>query len=456
MNRSTQAEASTVERFLQTQCFRQSETRRIYSHILRAFEHFASKHPAGVPLSVSVLRQWLQERRHRWPVHMVCHRARLVERFLEWSQTHGVICTNPFAELHRHFGSRTAPIVRALVSDDVEGELQKLRPQPRFGSSWGELMEEHVALMRSLGYRYDANEGMLLRFDRFLQSRTELAGEPLHKLVEGWSESNPTPNRLYEARKVGHLLAKAMHRLDPDLPIVSPGVAVYQRPSQQGRPPHVYSDVEIRRLLQSALSFPSPKAPLRPLSLYTMLMLAYCAGLRVREVVALTLADVHLHDETIEIRETKFFKHRRVPLGPGVMAALKHYLAARQEAGAPTSPQSGLFWNQQRGQCYSRGAARTLLVQVLRRAGLKPVRGRVGPRIHDLRHTMVGHRMRDWYQQGINPQSKLPYLATYLGHKDIDSTLVYLNITPELLHEASERFRENGAATLRRTMGEVR
>ena len=50
---------------------------------------------------------------------------------------------------------------------------------------------------------------------------------------------------------------------------------------------------------------------------------------------------------------------------------------------------------------------------------------------------------------GVRSQSKLPYLATYLGHKDIRSTLVYLNITPELLQEAGERFRKNGAAALR-------
>ena len=62
---------------------------------------------------------------------------------------------------------------------------------------------------------------------------------------------------------------------------------------------------------------------------------------------------------------------------------------------------------------------------------------------------MVGHRMREWYKDGINPESKLPYLATFLGHKDINSTLVYLNTTPELLQQASERFRKNGAQTLR-------
>ena len=48
-------------------------------------------------------------------------------------------------------------------------------------------------------------------------------------------------------------------------------------------------------------------------------------------------------------------------------------------------------------------------------------------------------------ERAVNPQSRLPYLATYLGHKDINSTLVYLTITQELLQHASERFRQYGA-----------
>ena len=57
--------------------------------------------------------------------------------------------------------------------------------------------------------------------------------------------------------------------------------------------------------------------------------------------------------------------------------------------------------------------------------------------------------MRDWYREGVEVQSKLPYLATYLGHKDINSTLVYLNSTPELLREAGKRFRDHSLETLR-------
>lgn len=207
-------------------------------------------------------------------------------------------------------------------------------------------------------------------------------------------------------------------------------------------------------MLEAALSYPSPKAPLRPLTLFTMLVLAYCAGLRGGEIVRLRLGDVDLQEETIDIRETKFFKHRRLPLAPGVMAALGQYLSQRKQAGAPASADSPLFWSPQSNQGYRIGGVRLVLTDVLRRAGVKPARGAIGARIHDLRHTMVGHRMRDWYKAGINPQSRLPYLATYLGHKDIRSTLVYLNITPELLQEAAERFRKSGAAALRTAEGE--
>lgn len=451
MTRSSSVDADSVGRFLLHQRFRHPDTGRIYGHILRAFQSFVVERFTGPPVSVSKLQEWLREKRQMWPLHMVCHRARLVERFLDWSQSHGVISTNPFVELHRQYGSRTTPIVRALVSDDVEAALPKLRPVPRFGSFLGKVMAEHVGLMRSLGYRYDVNERMLLRFDRFLQSRAEMAGKPLNQLVEFWAHGDPSPNRLWEAKRVGRLISKAMHRLDPAVAILPTRIAICQPARRELRRPYIYSDEEIERLLKAALAFPSPKAPLRPLTLYTMVVLAYCAGLRLGEIIRLTLADVDLQDGTIEIRETKFFKHRRLPLAAEVIAALKNYLVAREQAGGSTNSDSGLFWNEKFERPYSYGGLSILLIEILRRAGLKPTTGRIGPRIHDLRHTMVGHRMREWYREGINPQSKLPHLATYLGHKDIRSTLVYLNITPELLHEANERFRKNAAATLQQT-----
>ncbi len=98
-------------------------------------------------------------------------------------------------------------------------------------------------------------------------------------------------------------------------------------------------------------------------------------------------------------------------------------------------------------------ASRGCLVDILRRAGIKPTFGKIGPRIHDLRHSMVVNRMLEWYRAGINPQERLPFLATYLGHRDIHSTLVYITVTQELLQQASERFRTFRANCLHITEG---
>ena len=115
---------------------------------------------------------------------------------------------------------------------------QQLQRLPRFGSVLGQVMEEHVAHMRVLGYRYDTSEELLLRFDRFLQRHAELAQLPLEKLVERWSDDQPSPSRLYEAQRVGRLVSKAMHRLDPTVPVLRFGHGVVQAARQDDRRPY--------------------------------------------------------------------------------------------------------------------------------------------------------------------------------------------------------------------------
>ena len=211
--------------------------------------------------------------------------------------------------------------------------------------------------------------------------------------------------------------------------------------------PYIFTVEEIERLLAAALRFPSPKAPLRPLTLYTMFVLAYCAGLRMGEIVRLRVRDIRLDEQALDIRDTKFFKSRRLPLSATAMAVLHRYLEARRKAGIPTAPDTLLFWHQKGGYAYI--TADQLLRRVLRFAGLKTGTGRIGPRVHDVRHSFVVHRMTEWYRQGIDPQAKLPYLWTYLGHHSLHSSLVYMTITQELLHHANDRFHAVAASALR-------
>jgi integrase len=82
-------------------------------------------------------------------------------------------------------------------------------------------------------------------------------------------------------------------------------------------------------------------------------------------------------------------------------------------------------------------SARIERSRLLRAAGLKPAKGRVGPRPYDFRHTFAVTRLVTWYRDGKDAQRLLPHLATYLGHVHIDHTAHYLTMTKELLKEAS-------------------
>jgi integrase/recombinase XerD len=453
-HRRTDSAESAAGVFVQQLRLQRTNTSSAYLCILEGFDRFVAVHFRCQPLSVEVIQSWLRDRASVWPLPLLQHHARLVDRYLQWGVATGSLQTNPLSELRKQYVQRTtAPIVRALLVPDFARALEALRPRPRFGSFLGEVMRDHVALMKSRGCRYDTGEGNLLRFDKFLQSRPDLSHQPLKVLVREWTKAGVTARHAWECYQVGRTLSKALRRIDPAIEGVPRDRYLDRLSRQSYRRPYIYSEEQVRRLLETARSLPSPQSPLRPLTLYTMLVVAYCAGLRLGEFVHLNVGDVHLSDETIEIRDTKFFKSRRLPLAPSAMSALRHYLNARRQAGAPDVPSSGLFWHPKASGRYSCVTAGMLLRSVLRTAGLKPMKGRTGPRIHDLRHAFVVNRMLAWYREGINPQPRLPYLATYLGHKDINSTLVYLTITQELLQQASERFRVVGVRVLRASTG---
>jgi integrase len=422
----------------------------VYRCILNGFQRLVAEQVEDGAISQDVVRRWLLNRIQVWPLHMVTHRARIVDRFLDWMVNRGALANNPFGDLRTEYGQRTtSPVVRALLSPNFQKALDALRPVPRFGSFLGPKMREHVALMKSMGYRYTTQERRLLLLDRFLQSRPEFVDQPLPALIQGWASTRSTPQQALECHQTGRLLSRALSRIDATVETIPWDKRILQAAQQRHRRPHIYSEQEVHCLMATALRLPSPQSPLRPQTLHMMVILAYCAGLRIGEIVRLNVGDFDVDDRTIEIHGTKFFKSRRLPLSGSVVEVLKAYLAARQQAGAPTNPESAMFWHQQAAGRYSKARAGTLLVDVLRNAGLKPALGRTGPRAHDLRHAFVVNRMLTWYREGINPQSRLPYLATYLGHKDINSTLVYLTITQELLQAASERFRMLGAQVLR-------
>jgi integrase len=172
----------------------------------------------------------------------------------------------------------------------------------------------------------------------------------------------------------------------------------------------------------------------------TLLLLLYGSGMRIGEALRLVLQDVDLTDQVITVRDTKFFKTRLVPIGPKLNQELVEYVERRRRLPLPRGQESPLFT--------TRGSRPWHYVRVIswfqhvrRAAGIScPVGEPRSPRLHDIRHTAAVHRVIAWYRSGQDVQRLLPQLATYLGHIDIRSTQRYLQMTPDLLQAASERF----------------
>jgi len=452
------SDGAAIDRYVHHVGLRSARSARVYRSELLRFQRFIADRGSTPDLSVDDLVAWLRDRVASWPIHLVIDRACKVDRFLSFLVGQGALASQPFERLRARHGARAvSPIVRALLSDDPGRALESLHRSPKFGSFLGPLMRGHIELMRSMGYRFGTQAERFEGFDRFLQSRPDLKDSPLPDLVREWAAVSPTLEHRWLCHLLGRDLTKAWRRIDPNVEGTALDRDLRRQVEQHRRRPYIYTPEEVRRVLDTARALPSPRAPLRPLTAYTMLVLVYCAGLRLGEIIRLDIRDVDFEEGAIEIRNTKFFKSRRLPLSESALGALQEYVDARARAGGPQEAAAPLFWRQSRhgGGRYASVTVHNLLVGILRRTGLKPPRGTRGPRIHDFRHAFVCHRMLEWYREGVEPQSRLPHLATYLGHKDINSTLVYLTVTQELLQVAGERFRSYAHGAIGGAQGRV-
>ncbi len=160
----------------------------------------------------------------------------------------------------------------------------------------------------------------------------------------------------------------------------------------------------------------------------------------ISEALSLTIADVDLVSGQLEIRETKFYKSRLVPICLQLKDAMARYAQRRREAGHPHSPDAPFFAGRT-GHVLKIPTVQQAFCTLRVHAGICRTDGaRYQPRLHDLRHAAAVNRLVAWYKAGTDVQKLLPMLSVYLGHVDLSSTQIYLTMTPELLHEASIRF----------------
>ena len=209
-----------VYRFLDTQPIGR-KSRYCYVSILRDFDAFLLKRaPATGQLAIKTLRAWLRREIRRSPLTSVVRRLCVIARYLDWRASPGE-SSHLLAELRAQYSGLLNPIVQALLEDDYEGALRRLRRLPDWGSVLGSAMRQHITRMQSLGYRYEVKARDLRRFDRFLQRHLDLAAASLPQQLEAWRHESPGLRHQLRVQQCGRTLSKALHRNDTRKPVLS-------------------------------------------------------------------------------------------------------------------------------------------------------------------------------------------------------------------------------------------
>ena len=149
-------------------------------------------------------------------------------------------------------------------------------------------------------------------------------------------------------------------------------------------------------------------------------------------------ADVDLEAGVLTFRQTKFGKSRLVPVHETTLKVLRRYASLRDRHFRSPGSECVAFFRNQRGQRFVINTLQGIFRRVAARAGLRSDRGK-GPNFHSLRHRFAVRRLVTWYQDGVDVQAMLPWLATYMGHVHYSDTAYYITTTPELLALAANR-----------------
>ena len=296
-------------------------------------------------------------------------------------------------------------------------------------------LQEYLDLRRGLGFKmHDA--GLLLpRFVSFMEERQ--VEHISARLALEWAQ-HPSVQPAEWARRLCFVRGFARHRSATDSLTEVPPVGLLPYRSTRARP-HLYTEEEVRRLLEAALELPAawPSTPLRPWVFHCLIGLLSVTGLRLSEALNLQLGDVDLEQAVLTVHSAKLGRWRLVPIHPSTCTVLANYLRQREQFfGRPVSP---YVFVTRCGTRLDMGHVHRTFYTLSRRTGLRAIGASKGPRLHDFRHRVAVQVLIRWYQSGEDAWRQLPLLSTYLGHVYVAGTYWYLSGHPELMAQAMAR-----------------
>lgn len=200
--------------------------------------------------------------------------------------------------------------------------------------------------------------------------------------------------------------------------------ALIERPKTPQQLPGTLTEQEVEQLLNA----PALEEPLG-LRDKAMLEVLYASGLRVTELVSLTMGQLDLRRGVVRIIG-KGNKERLVPLGEEALEALQQYLNTGR-AQLPGAQANGVVFPGPSGNPMSRQAFWYRIKHLAQVAGIhKPL----SP--HTLRHAFATHL--------LNHGADLRVVQLLLGHASVSTTQIYTHVATERLKKLHSEHHPRG------------
>lgn len=147
----------------------------------------------------------------------------------------------------------------------------------------------------------------------------------------------------------------------------------------------------------------------------------YACGLRLSEVLNLTLKDIDSYRMLVRVEQSKGKKDRYVPLPSNLLELLREYYKLYK-------PYYYLFEGQYRGK-YAARSVQNVFKRAVQKAGVqKPVS------VHTLRHSYATHLL----ESGVDVR----IIQKLLGHASIKTTQIYTQVTNSKIQSVRSPFED--------------
>jgi integrase len=300
-------------------------------------------------------------------------------------------------------------------------------------------VDDYLELRRGLGFKLVKYRACLHEFVSFLEQKKTF--HITTALAVQFAMLHPQQEPKAQAGRYSAVRGFASYRIGVDPATEIPPRGLVRGRTRRARP-YLYSDQEVRQLLEAARKLPSTYS-LRPWTYYCLFGLLAVTGLRLGEALNLQCEDIDWAEGLLTLRRTKFGKSRLVPLHASTVKVLAAFAKRRDRFIAECSSRtSSHFFITKFGTRLRDVYVYRVFWALSRQIGIRSSGANRGPRLHDFRHRFAIETLLYWYRTGEDVERRLPVLSTYLGHAHVTDTYWYLSCTPELMAAAGKRLEQ--------------